>query len=241
MILLSIVLIAAGAALCALEDLVAFRSLRIVLNQSLLRASISVVVSALLVGIGILVIAVTILFQDLSPVVITGLAFLAVGLTARALAVRTLDGSDRMLLCVAAAAFSWVTLDAVGSSLAPISRLAILILVGLAYFESGYVKLRMPAWRSGRQLALVMNMKEFGNKRVAGFLLPRPFISAAASWVIISLELVTGPMLFIGGPVAVVAAISAGTMHLSIALLMGLGRFFFPFVGALLLILATQS
>jgi uncharacterized membrane protein YphA (DoxX/SURF4 family) len=241
LVLISINLISAGAGLCAIEDLISFRLVRIALKYGKRRAVLAVVVSALLAAVSGFALAAVAIIQNLDGPVAASLGLIALGLTTRALTVQALDGSDRMQLCAAAGVFSWVALSAQESALAPAARLTLLILVGIAYFESGYAKLKSPGWRNGRQLALVLNMKEFGNKPLARLLLPHPWLGTAASWAVILIELLAGPMLAVGGMIAIFAVIALTLMHLSIAVFMGLGRFFFPFVGVLLLLLATQS
>ncbi|MEY9850680.1 putative membrane protein YphA (DoxX/SURF4 family) [Leifsonia sp. EB41] len=146
-----------------------------------------------------------------------------------------------MLLLAVGGMLSWVTLNFQPGPGASLTRLAILALLGVAYFEAGLVKVKNPTWRNGRQLASIMNLKEVGNKRVARLLIPRPRLSFTLSWMVIGLELLAGALLAIGGLPALFAAGALTMMHFTIAVVMGLGRFFYPFVGLLVMLIATQG
>jgi hypothetical protein len=227
--------------LSGVEDLIAVRRSRIVLNLRAARYIATVLASAVLaVSGGLMVVdALSLSPTELGTAACLAITFLALAL--RAAVVRSQDGSDRMLLLAIGGVLSWVTLGSLPGVGASLTRLAILALLGLAYFEAGLVKIRNPHWRNGRQLASIMNLKEFGNKRVALLLLPRARLSLTVSWMVMSLELFAGALLAIGGLPGLLTAAALTLMHLTIAVVMGLGRFFYPFVGILAMLIATQG
>lgn len=240
-ILVSYTLIALGAATSSVEELISHRRTRVVLSQTRTRSALTVATSVFLVVASILVIAVTWSVRSPEAPVIGGaLLILATGLVVRAGIVQGLDGSDRMLLCAGIGTASWANLQPYASWLGTAAWLGLFLLLSLAYFDSGLAKVKHRGWRVGRQFALTLNMKEFGNKFVAGVLLSSPRFAALASWGVITLELAAGPLLLIGGWVTVAAGVLLAMIHLSIAVFMGLGRFFYPFVGALAFIIAAH-
>jgi len=149
---------------------------------------------------------------------------------------RASDGADRMLLLGSTVTLAWVHLSTTSQLGAELARLAAAGLLATAYFEAGLVKVLKPRWRNGTELASIMAMKSVGNRWVATFVLERTKTSLALSWAVMSLELSAGPLLIIGGVVGLVTAMALTAMHLAIAVLMGLGRFFYPFVSLLLLV-----
>lgn len=239
--LISYLLIALGALLCAVEDLVTLPRIRLVLRLGKARVVLTFIISAVLALCGVLVfIAVFILQSPQNVILLTVFGVLAVGLLLRSFVIQTLDGSDRMLVIAAAGIFVFATFKGYSDPLALFSWIGLTVILGWAYFESGLSKVKQKGWRTGRQFALILNMKEFGNRSAAQILLSNPKLSMVASWGVILIELSAGPLLFCGGPIAATTAVFLSLMHGSIALLMGLSRFFYPFVGALCFVIANH-
>ncbi|HXH34837.1 MAG TPA: hypothetical protein VNJ54_10535 [Plantibacter sp.] len=189
----------------------------------------------------VLLLAVTWLTREPeAPSIAGALLILALGLLLRTFIVQGLDGSDRMLLCAALGTACWANLHLQSHWLGLAAWAGLTILLSIAYLDGGLSKVRHRGWRAGRQLALALNMKEFGNKITARILLSRPRFAAFASWGVILLELSAAPALLFGGWVALVAGVLLAMMHATIAVLMGLGRFFYPFVGALCFVIAVH-
>lgn len=238
--LVSFTLIAVGAIISSLEELISHRRTRLALWQSGLRSTFTVVLSVILVLAGATVIAsVVVTAKPSSLMVSSSLGLLAVALLVRWLLFQGLDGSDRMLAFAGIGMFVWSSLSPLESVLTTFAWVGLFLITSFAYLESGISKLEQRGWRNGRQLALVLNMKEFGSRPVARILLPHPRLAFVASWGVILLEVSAAPLLLVGGGAAVVAATLLALMHLSIAVLMGLGRFFWPFVGTLCFLVAS--
>ena len=212
-----------------------------VLAQTRARSALTIMTSLFLIAASAVVLTVTWSMRDEeAPLMADALLILAVVLLIRTVVVQGLDGSDRMLLCAGIGMASWANLQADGSWLGTVAWFGLFILLSLAYFDSGLSKARHRGWRVGRQFSLTLNMKEFGNKFTAKILLSHPRFAALASWGVILLELLAGPLLLIGGWASVVTGTLLAMMHLSIAVLMGLGRFFYPFAGALCFVIAVH-
>lgn len=234
-------LVALGGAISSTEELISHRRTAIVLGQSKQRSQWTVAVSLFVIASSVVAIgALACSPRTDNPFLLLGLGALAIGLVLRWGVAQGLDGSDRMLQIAGIGVFSWVALSPISELLGNLAWAPLFILVAWAYFESGWAKVTQAGWRNGRQLALTLNMKEFGNKLAARALMPRPVLAAIASWGVMSLELLAGPLLLIGGWVSVLTAVALTIMHATIAVLMGLGRFFCPFVGALCFLVATQ-
>ena len=165
-----------------------------------------------------------------------GVAFVAVAaLLARFRGYSAMDGADSMLVVawIAAAA-----LDAAKASRdGTLMRWSVLLTIGIlgaAYFESGIVKLCDSGWRSGWSIARIMSVPEFGTPGLARLLGRHRSVRIVASWATILIEL-TGGLLFIaGGPFALCAVIVLTSLHVTIAVAMGLGRFFWGFESVLI-------
>lgn len=240
-ILLSFTLIALGAATSSIEELISHRRTRMVLAQTPVRSASTIATSLFVIAASAFVLIATWTARaPHTPLVAGALLILATGLVLRAGVVQGLDGSDRMLLCAGIAMASWANLQPYDGRLGTAAWLGLLILLAIAYFDSGFAKARHRGWRVGRQFALTLNMKEFGNRFMAGILLSHPRFAALASWGVILLEILAGPLLLVGGFVSVVTGVLLAMMHLAIAILMGLGRFFYAFVGALCFVLAAR-
>lgn len=149
------------------------------------------------------------------------------------------DGADVMLVIVLAGLG--------GLNLMPTPWLRTLmwwLLAGhvcLAYWWSGVAKLRVPAWRAGRQIALVLNSPQYGSAALAWQFLHRPWLGRAAAWTVIPLELSAPVFLAVGGVPLAVWACCAVAMHLGIAVMMGLGRFAWAFGAGLCAMLAARG
>jgi hypothetical protein len=113
--------------------------------------------------------------------------------------------------------------------------------VCLSYWWSGVAKLRLPAWRSGRALALILNSRRYGRRRVAWLFLDNAWLPAVSAWAVMTIEGGAPVFVAIGGWVLLGWAVLAAGMHLSIMVLMGLPRFFWAFGGALLVVLAVRG
>lgn len=239
--LFSYALVAVGAIVCSIEEIVAHQRVRLVLRQSRARSIFIIAISAALVLAGSLVILAIFRAQtETDPPLVAALALLASGLLLRAAIVQGADGSDRMLVYAGLGMFTWASLSGPADGLASLAWAGFLLVLSMAYFESGYSKIRQPVWRTGRQLALVLNMKEFGHPGAARILFRYPVLAVGGSWGVILIELLAGPLLLTGSWVASSAAVLLVCMHLSIGVLMGLGRFIYPFVGALGFLVANH-
>lgn len=238
---IGIALVALGGVISTTEELVSHRRNALVLGQTKQRSGWTVAVSILVIASSMIaIVALVYSPRPSNPFLSGGLGALAIALVARWGVGQGLDGSDRMLQVAGIGIFSWVALSPISESLSDLAWAPLYILVAWAYFESGWAKVTQPGWRSGRQLALTLNMKEFGNQLAARTLMPHPLLAAIASWGVMSLELLAGPLLLIGGVVSVLTAVALALMHASIAVIMGLGRFFCPFVGAVCFLVATH-
>ncbi|MBV8932355.1 MAG: hypothetical protein JOZ47_21275 [Kutzneria sp.] len=148
------------------------------------------------------------------------------------------DGSDLMLI---------VVLTCLGTlQLMPTAWMRLVVewcLAGnvcFAYWWSGAAKMRLRAWRTGRQIALICNSPRVGTRGIAWQLLDRPALPWLAAWGTMLLEVSCPLFLAVGGWPFVVWAAAAFVMHLSIAFIMGLGRFTWSFGAGLLAMLAVR-
>ena len=236
-----LVLITVGALQVGFEDLVSFRRTTIVLRYGRARrVSMRTLIPLLILCAAstLVLLASPAINVDYQPL---GLGCLAILLALRARVSRNVDGSDRMLLLVTATAFAFVTLDRTSPELAHWPYITMLMLLGIAYFDSGFAKATVSSWRNGRELALILNLKEFGNKHVARILLATPKLAWLTSWSVIVLEMSAGVLLAIGGCVAMFTAVLLALMHLAMAFTMGLGRFVYPFIGGVALVIGAQQ
>lgn len=234
-------LISLGVLTTGLEDIVSIRRTTIALVYSPRKKKLAIffAVALVITSLGTLV---TLFTPDRGN---TPLSWLLLGnaalLALRGWQTRNVDGSDRMLALVALAGAAYTIIQASQPDLLVWPYIAMLSLLGIAYLDGGLAKLLVPSWRNGRELALVMNLKEFGNRHLARLLLDAPLIARTMSWGVILLETTAGVLLAFGGATAIATAAALTLMHLSIALTMGLGRFFYSFVGGLAVIIGTQQ
>lgn len=149
------------------------------------------------------------------------------------------DGADRMYLIVVSAFFTWEIFVGSGSSAQVWGVYPFALILGLAYLDSGRSKIVREHWRTGRQLALIFNSKEFGNAQVARVLLPRKKLCFLLSWVVILVELTAIVPLMLGGIFLYIVAPILILMHAGIAVFMGLGRFFYPFTAGALFVVGA--
>ncbi|WP_157372921.1 hypothetical protein [Agromyces sp. Root81] len=239
---IALALIGVGATVTGVEDLVAHRRLASLLGYGRHRGAIIGALGALLALLGVA----AFVLQTWSPTnssahagaVITGLL---VAFLVRSFVMQSNDGADRMFIVVlvlTGVGYASTT----GPAWLPLAwSWTVIAIVGIAYFESGLAKVRVKGWREGRTLALVMNVPDLGNENAARFLLDSPRVSFIASWGVIGLELSAGPMFALSNATALLAVMLLGLMHAGIAILMGLGRFFWSFGAALVLVLVARA
>ncbi|MCG5443907.1 hypothetical protein NIE79_002051 [Micromonospora sp. NIE79] len=149
------------------------------------------------------------------------------------------DGADVMLVIVLA---GLGVLSLVPSP--ALSRWAawlVAVNVCVAYWWSGVAKLRIRAWRHGRQIALAVNSPRFGSPWVAWRFLNHAKFTQLTAWGVMTLE-VSCPVFFVlGGWPLLAWAFCAVLMHVGVALIMGLGRFLWAFGAGLLSLVAVRS
>lgn len=137
------------------------------------------------------------------------------------------DGADIMLMIVLAGlGVLWLVPS---TALTDWAAWLVALNVCLAYLWSGVAKLRVPAWRHGRQVALAVNSPRFGSAQVAWHMLNRPTITRLTAWSVILLEVSCPIFLILGGWPLIAWMVCAILMHVSVAIIMGLGRFLWSF------------
>lgn len=100
----------------------------------------------------------------------------------------------------------------------------------LAYFTSGWFKLRSPLWRSGQAVAGILRTRTFGNSVLAEAVARRPGLSRLLSWWVIAFECSVVVLLLLGpGGWQVFAAVGL-VFHICVAMVMGLNHFLWSFV-----------
>jgi hypothetical protein len=112
--------------------------------------------------------------------------------------------------------------------------------VCLAYWWSGFAKIRVAGWRAGRQVALIVNSPRYGTAALAWRLLNHAWLARAMAWGVICLEISCPLFLLLGGWPLVVWAVAAALMHVGVAAVMGLGRFTWSFGAGMLCMLAAR-
>ncbi|MBL4813241.1 MAG: HTTM domain-containing protein [Rhodobacteraceae bacterium] len=110
----------------------------------------------------------------------------------------------------------------------------------LSYFISGYVKVVNPQWRSGRALQDVFEFSAYPVSEGLRQWAKHPRILWAASWGVISFELVF-PLTIFSQPGLIIGLIVAGSFHFSNACFFGLNRFFWIWLCAYPSILWLQD
>ncbi|WP_343956411.1 hypothetical protein [Yaniella flava] len=99
----------------------------------------------------------------------------------------------------------------------------------LSYFTSGYVKLISPVWRSGDAMIGITRTVSYGGVEFNNLMVRYPAIRKAIAWSVIIGEVSAPVMVFLPTPIRRIWQISMVTMHISIAIVMGLNRFMWAF------------
>jgi hypothetical protein len=108
----------------------------------------------------------------------------------------------------------------------------------LSYFQSGWVKVVNPDWRSGRALQQVFALSAYPVSESVRLWAGRPQVLLAMSWSVIVFELLFPLALF---NQTMVALGIAALFHLANACLFGLNRFFWVWPAAFPVIIWFQS
>lgn len=110
----------------------------------------------------------------------------------------------------------------------------------LSYFQSGWVKVVNPEWRSGRALQQVFALSAYPVSDNARLWAGRPQVLRAMSWSVMVFELLF-PLALLNQTLLIVALGIAALFHLANALLFGLNRFFWIWPAAFPVIIWFQS
>ena len=150
------------------------------------------------------------------------------------------DGADRMLSVVLLLGVIGTVASFADPVVVSLWGWTVVVVVGAAYAESAVAKMRVPSWRRGRALALIMNTPELGERRSARLLLNHPRVTFVVSWGVIIVEAAALPVFIVGGwPLFTIVGCLL-VLHVGIAVSMGLGRFFWAFAAALALVIAAH-
>lgn len=95
----------------------------------------------------------------------------------------------------------------------------------LSYFQSGWVKVVNPEWRSGRALQQVFALSAYPVSESVRLWAGRPQVLLGMSWLVIVFELLF-PLALFNHTVLIIALSIAALFHLANAWLFGLNRFF---------------
>lgn len=110
----------------------------------------------------------------------------------------------------------------------------------LSYFQSGWVKVVNPAWRSGAALQKVFALSAYPVSENVRLWAGRPQLMLFMSWAVIGFELVF-PLALFNQTLLMVALAIAALFHLANACLFGLNRFFWIWAAAFPVIIWFQS
>lgn len=110
----------------------------------------------------------------------------------------------------------------------------------LSYFQSGWVKVVNPDWRSGRALQQVFALSAYPVSESVRLWAGRPQVLLAMSWSVIVFELLF-PLALFNQTLLMVALGIAALFHLANACLFGLNRFFWVWPAAFPVIIWFQS
>ena len=110
----------------------------------------------------------------------------------------------------------------------------------LSYFQSGWVKVVNPEWRSGRALQQVFALSAYPVSENVRLWAGRPQVLLAMSWSVMIFELLF-PLALFNQTVLIVALGIAALFHLANACLFGLNRFFWIWPAAFPVIMWFQS
>lgn len=108
----------------------------------------------------------------------------------------------------------------------------------LSYTIAGLVKLRDPAWRDGRALAILVELPQYRVPRTLARLVAR--CTRLGSWTILVFELAF-PLVFANRLAAIVLLAIGALFHLANALVFGLDRFLWTWLAAYPALLFTVS
>ena len=138
------------------------------------------------------------------------------------------EGSDQ----VASLVFGALSLCMFLDDKALAVRLAAIFICGqlcLAYLTSGVAKAVSRSWRNGSALTGIMSTDSYGSVLVYGLIVDRKWLAVLLSLSIISYQL-AAPFMFFSTPEIAPYFFAAGLLfHLSTAVFMGLGCFFWNF------------
>lgn len=110
----------------------------------------------------------------------------------------------------------------------------------LSYFQSGWVKVVNPEWRSGRALQQVFALSAYAVSENVRLWAGRPQVLLAMSWSVMVFELLF-PLALFNQTLLIVALSIAALFHLANACLFGLNRFFWIWPAAFPVIMWFQS
>lgn len=110
----------------------------------------------------------------------------------------------------------------------------------LSYFQSGWVKVVNPDWRSGRALQQVFALSAYPVSENVRLWAGRPQVLLAMSWLVMIFELLF-PLALFNQTLLIVALEIAALFHLANALLFGLNRFFWIWPAAFPVIVWFQG
>lgn len=110
----------------------------------------------------------------------------------------------------------------------------------LSYFQSGWVKVVNPEWRSGRALQQVFAVSAYPVSENVRLWAQRPQLMLVMSWAVIGFELVF-PLALFNQKLLIVALGIAALFHLANACLFGLNRFFWIWPAAFPVIIWFQT
>ena len=142
-----------------------------------------------------------------------------------------LDGADQMSLLIVLT----LVLCSVLASDPGVQRLGlwfIAIQLSLAYLVSGIAKLLSAEWRRGVALRGILSTYTYGTPFFRRLLLRHPTVSLLGCWAVMLTEVALPIGLFAGVPGALVVMAVGMTMHLGIAVVMGLNDFVWSFLAA---------
>lgn len=109
-----------------------------------------------------------------------------------------------------------------------------------SYFQSGWVKVVNPEWRSGRALQQVFALSAYPVSENVRLWAGRPQVLLAMSWSVMMFELLF-PLALFNQTLLIVALGIAALFHLANACLFGLNRFFWIWPAAFPVIVWFQS
>lgn len=102
----------------------------------------------------------------------------------------------------------------------------------LSYLASGLAKLVSSTWRSGEALELILRTQQYGDSRTAHWIKQHPSLSKLLTWFTITWETAYPIVYLLPSDKARAFLTGVKTIHLGIAVVMGLPRFFWGFSSA---------